>query len=94
MKLQEGELARQRLEATSHHQLMEDIKELETTIQDSEETMRASEARAKEMKAKADLLQDKVHFPRITKDLIKNIAWRGVENRVSRLIQTNLKNPF
>ena len=39
---------------------MEDIKELETTIKDSEETITASEARAKEMKAKADLLQDKV----------------------------------
>ena len=55
-------MARQRLEATTHHQIMEDIKELEATITDSEETMRASEARAKEMKAKADLLQDKVCF--------------------------------
>ena len=60
MKVQEGELARQRLEATSHHQLMEDIKELETTIKTSEETMHASEARAKEMKTKADTLQDRV----------------------------------
>ena len=66
--MQEGELARQRLEATSHHQLMEDIKELETTIKDSEETMRASEARAREMKAKADLLQDKVQHLRILND--------------------------
>lgn len=60
LKQQEGELARQRLEATSHHQLMEDIKELEETITSSEENMRASESRAKEMKAKADLLQDKI----------------------------------
>ena len=60
LKQQEGELARQRLEATSHHQLMEDIKELEETITSSEENMRASESRAKEMKAKAGLLQDKV----------------------------------
>ena len=71
---------------------MEDIKELETTIQDSEETMRASEARAKEMKAKADLLQDKVQ--RIMTILIIYVmGWRGVETS-RELIQTNLKNPF
>ncbi|KAK3089416.1 hypothetical protein FSP39_003470 [Pinctada imbricata] len=91
LKSQEAELVKTRLEHSSHHQQLEEIQTLQTSIDEQQEILKSAEEVKKKMSKKAKDLEDKIKNAKAVREKELQEAEKAVKAAKKKMEESNKK---